>query len=117
MKLNIYAVHDNKVKAYGTPFFQITDGQAIRAFQDNVNSTTESQITKHPEDFTLFKLGEYDDQTGIINHPSSDIKILTLGNGKTYQQKAEQIDESKLNELHTQIEYLSKQLDAFQINK
>lgn len=66
MKLAIYSIHDSAANAYTQPFFMHNDGLAIRAFQDNVNSTEDNNIKKHPEQFTLFKLGEYDDNSGII---------------------------------------------------
>ena len=66
MKLSIYTIHDSAAQAYLAPFFLHNDGLAIRAFQDNVNSTEENNISKHPEQFAMFKIGEMDDQTGVI---------------------------------------------------
>jgi hypothetical protein len=66
MKMNIYSIYDQAAKAYLNPFFLHNDGLAIRAFQDNVNSTDDNNIAKHPDQFTLFKLASYDDQTGLI---------------------------------------------------
>lgn len=66
MILNVYSIHDQAAEAFINPFFMHNDGLAIRAFQDNVNSKEENNISKHPEQFVLFKLGEYDDKTGLI---------------------------------------------------
>ena len=78
MKLSIYTIHDSAAQAYLAPFFLHNDGLAIRAFQDNVNSTEENNISKHPEQFAMFKIGEMDDQTGVITAlPSS--KHITGG--------------------------------------
>ena len=66
MKLNVYSIFDSAAKAYTSPFFMHNDGLAIRAFQDNVNAEQENNISKHPDQFTLFKLGEYDDKTGKV---------------------------------------------------
>lgn len=68
MKLIVCAVYDDAVKSYMTPVFQQTDGQAIRGFMDAVNSEKQSQMTAHPEDFSLFKLAEYDDSTGAFTN-------------------------------------------------
>ena len=38
---------------------------AVRAFADQANDET-STIQKHPEDYTLFHLGGYDDNTAEI---------------------------------------------------
>jgi hypothetical protein len=66
MKLNVYSIFDKAAEAFVTPFFMQNDGLAIRAFQDNVNATDENNISKHPEQFTLYKIAEYDDKTGAI---------------------------------------------------
>nr|WAE43907.1 MAG: nonstructural protein [Microviridae sp.] len=56
----IFAVYDSKVEAYLPPFFMAARGQAIRAFVDSATDSS-TQLGKHPTDFTLFELGEYDD--------------------------------------------------------
>jgi hypothetical protein len=57
------------------------DGLAIRAFQDNVNAEQENNISKHPDQFTLFKIGEFDDATGEIK---TDV-VKSLGTGLEYK--------------------------------
>lgn len=64
-KLKIYSVYDKKALAYNQPFFYHQNGQAIRAFSDAVNDS-QSPFFKHPADFCLFYIGEWDDQKGII---------------------------------------------------
>lgn len=63
MKLKMYAVYDSKVETYAQPFFLPTNGAAIRSWIGAVNDET-TMFAKHPEDYTLFELGEYDDETG-----------------------------------------------------
>lgn len=63
MERNIVAVYDRKMDAFGQPIFVPALGVAIRSFQDEANNTT-SEIHKHPEDYTLYHLGTYDDSTG-----------------------------------------------------
>lgn len=65
MKSNIYAIYDNKAEAYMQPFFAATPGLALRAFSDNVNNK-ESIFNKHPNDFVLYEIGEFDDATGDL---------------------------------------------------
>lgn len=60
MKHKIFTVYDSKVQAYMLPFYQQTKGAAIRAFKDTCNDSTHP-FYKHPEDYTLFELGEFDD--------------------------------------------------------
>jgi hypothetical protein len=81
MKLNVYSIFDSAAKAYTSPFFMHNDGLAIRAFQDNVNAEQENNISKHPDHFTLFKIGEFDDVTGEIK---TDV-VKSLGTGLEYK--------------------------------
>ena len=67
MVLKAFAIHDQKSKASHTPFFKHTNGEAERDFKTAVNDTTASNnLAKYPEDFDLYHVGEYDDQTGIF---------------------------------------------------
>lgn len=66
MKHNIFAVYDSKAEAYTTPFFDHAEGRAIRTFADCCNDPGH-QFGKHPADYTLFQIGEYDDSLGTID--------------------------------------------------
>lgn len=64
----ICAVKDRAINAFGQPFFEHTRGSAIRAFRDAVNQAdANNQFNKHPEDFDLYQIGEYDENTGVVN--------------------------------------------------
>lgn len=67
MKLNVYSVYDSKVKAYMQPFMAQTNGQALRMFEDTVRDE-KTVLHMHPEDYTLFALATYDDQTGTYEN-------------------------------------------------
>ncbi|QXP08053.1 MAG: nonstructural protein [Arizlama microvirus] len=65
--MKIYALLDTKSGTYGVPFFQRNDTTAARAISLEVNRNDESNmLNKYPEDFTLYILGEYDEETGLI---------------------------------------------------
>lgn len=66
MITKIYTVYDTKSEAYLQPFFMQANGAAIRAFSDMANDT-KHQFGAHPEDYTLFHLGAYDDNTGAFD--------------------------------------------------
>jgi hypothetical protein len=66
MKVQMYSIYDKAAQAYVTPFFMHNKALAMRAFEDNINSKEENNINKHPEQFSLFCLGELDDSTGLI---------------------------------------------------
>ena len=60
---HIFTVFDSKAAAYLQPFYAHTKGVAIRQFSDAINGDPNHNFARHPEDFTLFDLGEYDDNT------------------------------------------------------
>lgn len=65
MIINIYAIKDAKIGAFSQPYYSHTHGSALRAFSDHVNDAN-SQPYKHPEDYTLWHLGTFDDNTGQL---------------------------------------------------
>lgn len=74
----IFAVYDSKAEAYTPPFFQHQEAMALRTFTDCCNDK-EHTFGKHPEDYTLFNLGKYDDSNGTIIQD----KIISVANGLT----------------------------------
>lgn len=63
----IYAVKDLAVQAFGNPFIVRAKGEAIRSFQDEANKKDgQSAIAQHPEDYELYHVGDWNDQTGEL---------------------------------------------------
>lgn len=80
MKQNLYTVHDTKANAFLTPFYLPNDGLAIRAMEDCVRDENH-KFNVHAQDFSLFKLGEYDDQSGkhqMLEAPRNIIQLITI---------------------------------------
>lgn len=65
MLLRAYSIFDNKALQYHPPFFASTDGAAVRSLTDLANDL-QTQIGRHPGDYVLFCIGEYDDQKGMF---------------------------------------------------
>lgn len=65
METSLYSVYDSKARVYGHPFHAANDAVAVRMFADVCNDP-DTTINKHPEDFILFKMARFDDQTGEI---------------------------------------------------
>lgn len=65
MKLKAFSIYDTKSLAYGVPFFMSSVGQATRAFAD-LSNDNQSIIYKHPTDFVLFEIGDFDDSDGRL---------------------------------------------------
>lgn len=65
MKTIICSVFDSATAAYMRPFQAQTIGQASRMFED-ILKDPDHDITRHPEDYALFKMADFDDRTGEI---------------------------------------------------
>lgn len=65
MKLFAYSVFDNKANAFIPPFFLHNDSVAVRAFGNSVNDP-EHQFFKNSGDYNLFRIGEFEDSTGVF---------------------------------------------------
>lgn len=74
----IVAVYDRQLNAYMRPFVAQTVGQAIRSFRDEVNRQG-SEMNAHPEDYTLHRVGVWDEVQGEIAaaSPIEQIAIAT----------------------------------------
>lgn len=94
MILKMFAVYDSKAEAYFQPFFMATNGQALRAFKDLANDP-KSNICRHPGDYTLFVLGEYDDETGNVLNLGAKINLGTGLEHKSREENALQFPQFK----------------------
>lgn len=65
MLLKVCAVKDSAADAFGRPFFVPTIGLAMRSFIDEVNNR-ESPFNAHPDDYTLYEIGDFDDNSGAL---------------------------------------------------
>lgn len=65
MILRCYSLFDNKALQYHPPFFQSTDGAAVRSLADLV-SDNNNAVGRHPTDYVLYYIGDYDDQKGAM---------------------------------------------------
>ena len=80
MKRVICSIHDSKAEAWLLPMFFQAPAQAVRVFTDAVN-TQEGDIKNHPEDYTLFKIGYFDELSGEIESCVPEV----LGNGANFK--------------------------------
>lgn len=65
MVTKVFALFDSKAQAYCMPFYAPAVGLAVRNVAD---AAKDPQCTfgKHPEDFTLYQIGEFDDSLGLL---------------------------------------------------
>jgi len=79
--MKMFTVFDIKADIYQTPFYALTDHAAVRTFADAVNAP-ESPFNKHPEDYCIFAIADFDDRTGDITpypkqHLGQAVNLLT----------------------------------------
>lgn len=73
MESNIYSLFDRKMQKYGLPFNAPNDDIAKRMLISTINAGG-TTISDFPEDFSLFKLGKYNDDTGELK---TEVKFIT----------------------------------------
>lgn len=76
MLFKVFTVYDSKVEAYMSPFVMRSRGEAIRAWESTVNDPN-TQFYKHPADFTLFEIAEWNEQKGKFENYSAPNSIGT----------------------------------------
>lgn len=75
----ILTVKDRALDIYNLPFTQTTVAQAVRGFTDEINSDPErSGIAKHPDDYDLYLIGQYDETTAELI-PYETIELVVRG--------------------------------------
>lgn len=87
MKVEIFAVFDSKARSFGQPFFCLNEGVAIRAWTESVRDP-QTQFNKYPEDFSLFKLGYFNDQDAAFELLTAP---LNLGLAATFKEQSQNV--------------------------
>lgn len=73
--LQVTAVYDSVAETYFPPVFVPSKGVGIRSFQDAVLAS-DTQFAKHPQHFSLFYLGSYDQATAQFKLDKSPSLLL-----------------------------------------
>jgi len=78
MESVLVAIYDSKAQTYTAPRTEKTIEVARRGFADAVNDPKkESALAIHPEDYTLFRIGTYNHETGVVTHEDK----ISIANG------------------------------------
>ncbi len=77
MKVQIYGIFDQCSGIYEKPFFHTADDVVRREFQDVVG-TKDHPINKHPEHYSLWRLGNFDNLTGKIENETNECLCTAL---------------------------------------
>lgn len=76
MILEIYAIHDRVGAFFSAPFFLQNVGLARRTLADIVTDMN-TQIARHPHDYSLYHLGSFENESGIFAPLSPPVFICT----------------------------------------
>lgn len=74
MKFGIYCVRDVK-SGFQTPTAQVNDAVAVRGFASAVINS-DSVLFTHASDFALYKVGEFDTDTGHITSLDLPVELM-----------------------------------------
>lgn len=96
IKKNLYAIIDTASGVYDGPFKGISDGQMIRVFSD-LCMDAEHPIGAHPEDYSLIKVGNWNEGTGEINDLQNMTMITGLEAVANARKEVKPVPETDLN--------------------
>lgn len=88
---SIYSVFDSKAAIFSPPFYMSNNAMAIRSFGEIVEDKN-TMVARHPEDFSLYMLGAFDDETGNL----ASIKPINLVTASSMIVKPEKVDLGKM---------------------
>ena len=74
----LFSLCDTKSNIFHKPFLDESVASAIRGFQILVNDPKSTLVNQFPDDYSLFCVGSFDKETGILVS-----KIDNLGSGRT----------------------------------
>lgn len=75
MKYGMYSIRDFKT-GFLTPTIDVNDASAMRNFENAVLQNEQTLFFTHPEDYALYRIGDYDSDTGELL-PHLPAEILT----------------------------------------
>lgn len=73
--LNLYTIRDKKADYYDKPWTARTDAEAVRSLAQLVNSGSDNALVKNPEDFSLHRIGQFDEQSGMLGNVTQDFIV------------------------------------------
>lgn len=77
MILCVFSVFDRQSAAFDRPFYTATRGTAVRGFRDAIQDKA-SPFHAHPDDYDLYYLGTYNDQTAVFTLEATP-ELVALG--------------------------------------
>lgn len=82
----VFSIFDNAAKVYNKPFFLKNRYEAVRMFGDLVRDE-QSMLSKHPQDFSLFHVGSFDDESAELINLKVPDRVMLASDVKLAQEK------------------------------
>lgn len=76
MIYNVYAIRDFKT-GFLSPTLEQNDAAAARNFEHAVLQSEQTLFFTHPEDYALYRIGEFNTDDGSLSAPALPEEILT----------------------------------------
>lgn len=77
MKYGLYSIFDSAAGVFTAPTIDISDASAVRGFQQALGNSS-SIMSFKPDDFSLFQVGTFDVESGLLE-PFSPPSRLFVG--------------------------------------
>lgn len=106
MQAIIYTIRDTKSEGFTRPSFFVTEEMAVRSFSFAVDGGDQA-MTDFPDDYTLYRIGVWNDETGMIE--GHDVNRVITGIEALQMSKRRK---AKLEALNVQIEQLKNGEDV-----
>ena len=77
MFLQVFSIYDQASGLYSQPSVLGSRGVALRSFTDQINEPSNT-MSKHPEDYSLYYLCDFNDETGEFSNVGN-LERIVLG--------------------------------------
>ncbi len=74
MRTQVFSIFDSKAQLFLQPFYSQTTGTALRSFYEAANDENHV-FSKHAGDYTLFHLGEFNEETGTHHNLKAKVDL------------------------------------------
>lgn len=76
MKITLYSVYDSKAEFFQNPIAAQREGDIVRKFGDLCRNP-DTEYGAHPEDYALFRVGDFDESNAEIHGNKTPFKVIT----------------------------------------
>ena len=102
MDYDVFAVRDSKIEGFLPPFTAVNPAVASRLLEDSLRG--DNPMSRHPEDYSLYRIGLFDDESGLIEGRSPQLICTVdslLDSGQSLPLFPDGQDEASLSETGT----------------